>query len=943
MLFFNQDNVTTLSNDADFYDKYVPEYDMVKWQWIRGANFTTSVSYQNETSRNSYIYALSVVDEVPSFHVFIISDIVSWVGEIKLHNITDNGHKVKPIADMLNYIDNRIFYINAYEVRGGTTYNIFYFYKISDQGLNCFKTAETGKLFVAGTKVIKLRDSLFYVIYEYKDEFSVMNLYKNKDSFYKLYKLNTHDDVTYKSGKWCGRRLILETDHANIQLFDVSDVLFPRFISYLPQAKNLIPRPKGCTHTYVCISDTHIVIPFVEKGLLNTAKPRTYLVVYDLTNPYYHTMLKYKFYLGEVEQLSSIVLTRFVGFNYLYVYADNNLYIMKGFENTMASFQLDNLPLLSSVDKVNFQLRPCNCSGAVQNIILHSVKTGIILKAYEPTVRFIVAQDEQYYRINLDDYFEGFRHTIQVLSPNKNGELPFNVLVDSTLYNLTHSITNEETFEIANIRFNYEQQKALIPISNTTYLYVDWRVFLYLRIEAGAAIVISRQVHNINGYITRVKYFPNYTVVPDPNSKGTVVVQYQINGQEEVIQFCAVNEAMIDAQCFQPFQYPLGEILNYFIYQSEDSYYPGNYFIVGSLSRGSHFSLIRFFKDIAGLGSSPDYQYIGQISASTLDSPRFCLDSLTMFDHFLIFTNHTALFIMNIDEYIDSPRWFTPKQVRIVCLQDLISEYSNGMYKEIDHVADIHIEETCQEHLSVYIFISTYGIMMIEVNKASFYSERWHYDPLKLSGSSENLTLDSHNFKPSERYLYEDGGVDYKIIADGRLLHNYYDRDLSGVLHAVNNKMMGMLIKVDFEGGYHIYMFRVLNLLTNKNSIVHFDKIYENINEWKSIFIEDEELDDGIVTFTMLCDSAILKVDVSEKTEMILNTHHHYWKNPHNKMMINITQPDAFVLEPSQILLEIEVHKEPDLVQSTPYVGGSLIILSILIVSGLMFKFYLKE
>lgn len=424
-------------------------------------------------------------------------------------------------------------------------------------------------------------------------------MYKDSETFFKRYKLKTYDGAVYRSGKACGKRLVFETDRANLQLFDVSDVLFPKFITYLPQDKNLVPRPRGCTHTYVCISDTHIVIPFVEKGFLSGVEaPNTYLVVYNLKNTYY-TMLVYKYSIGNVKTLNSIVITKFLGFNYLYIYADTNLIIMKGFDNFLVSLVPEDKDIVTHNDKMTFTVQPKNCSTSSQNLTLNMVHTGLDLKSTVEKINLIVTDDEVFYRINLDDYFEGFRNNIKVLYPSNMGDKSFSEVLDSSLYNLTHSIVGSETYEIANTRFNYEQQKALLPLKkNNLYLYVDCKVFLYLQFSKGAANVMARLEHGIVGYITKVKHFHNYHIIPEDQSLGTVVVQYQINGQEEVIQFCPLNSTMNEVKCMKPFQYPLGIILNYFVYQSEDASHE-DYFIVGSQSQGSHFSLIRFFKDVS--------------------------------------------------------------------------------------------------------------------------------------------------------------------------------------------------------------------------------------------------------------------------------------------------------------------------------------------------------
>lgn len=478
---------------------------------------------------------------------------------------------------------------------------------------------------------------------------------------------------------------------------------------------------------------------------------------------------------------------------------------------------------------------------------LHCVKTGIDLNSSVDKIRLVTTEEEHFLLINLDDYFEGFRDNIKALYPEDAGSLAYTEINDTSLFNLTYSIVDQSEFEIANIRYNNNTQKTLIQLNQTLYLYVDCEDMIYLLVTDEAVMVHKSFEHEIQGKITKVKYLPDYFKDGEGyGSYGTAVVQYLINGCEELIKFCDVHPDS-PPNCNQPVNYPLGHILDYFMYSTGNET-KKDYFIIGSYSIQSHYSLIRFFEDVSCPDCRPDFRYIGEISASTLDSPKFCLDSLTMFSHFLIFTNHTSLFVLDMEDYIDSPQWFTPKQVREVSIDDLLRQYSGNMYKEAINITDIHIEETCLEHLTMYIFTQKYGILMLEINKISFYSERWHKDHIRVLDGSQ---LDNPT-SVSDSYKYKLGSGNYKIIADGRLLMNYYEFDYTNILYAVNTNMMGMLIKIEYEGGYHMYMFRCVNLMTHSRSMVYFDYPLPKVNECKSIFIEDEKRNDGVITFVIL-------------------------------------------------------------------------------------------
>ena len=115
------------------------------------------------------------------------------------------------------------------------------------------------------------------------------------------------------------------------------------------------------------------------------------------------------------------------------------------------------------------------------------------------------------------------------------------------------------------------------------------------------------------------------------------------------------------------------------------------------------------------------------------------------------------------------------------------------------------------------------------------------------------------------------------------------------------------------------------------------------MNECKSIFIEDADLKDGVVTFTMLCDSAIIKIDVSQRAELVINTRHSFWDNPDNKLLVKITQPDNFVNQTDELTLEIELRKEDGVNLSTPYASGAIVLVVMAIASGLVMRFAFSE
>ena len=219
-----------------------------------------------------------------------------------------------------------------------------------------------------------------------------------------------------------------------------------------------------------------------------------------------------------------------------------------------------------------------------------------------------------------------------MLADSHTASLPSKTSFDPTLFNLTYGMIDYKRFEISNPQFNYEMQKALILLDQNKrlYLYIDWKYFIYYTLTEEAAIMKSSFTHNIDGKITKAKHLPNFYY--DKNSTesyGTAIVQYLINGYEEVIKFWNIR-VNADPKWVQGLNYPLGIILDYFVYSNELKN-SSDYLIIASVTSVSRFSLVRFFEDYSCDTCERDFQYVGEISSTTLDSPRFWLDSVTIF------------------------------------------------------------------------------------------------------------------------------------------------------------------------------------------------------------------------------------------------------------------------------------------------------------------------
>lgn len=337
----------------------------------------------------------------------------------------------------------------------------------------------------------------------------------------------------------------METNEGKLQLFDVSDVLFPEFLTYLPHPEELVPSTNGYNQFYSCISDKHLVVPFTERGFINAHKKDFYLIMYNLENPL-HTMIVHSYKIPKVENLYSIVHSQFLGYDYLYVFVDDYVLVMKALESYYVNFPVQDLSLLEDKSKIYFLIYPNrNDNEYIQNMTLHSVKTGINLESYQNVIEVIVTAEEEQYRLNLDNFFEGFRDNITVHYPRNAGENALKPVNDTTLFNLTHTILNQEIYEISSSTRQDEMQKALFRLKTNLYLYVDCKELLYLEMSSGVLKVVNAFDHNITGKITRVKYFPNYNRIVSTKSMGSVIMQYLINGVEEVIKVCSVGTEIL--------------------------------------------------------------------------------------------------------------------------------------------------------------------------------------------------------------------------------------------------------------------------------------------------------------------------------------------------------------------------------------------------------------
>ena len=115
-----------------------------------------------------------------------------------------------------------------------------------------------------------------------------------------------------------------------------------------------------------------------------------------------------------------------------------------------------------------------------------------------------------------------------------------------------------------------------------------------------------------------------------------------------------------------------------------------DYLIIGSVTDKSHFSLVLFFEEVKGRQDHRvSFEYIGEISATVLQTPKFCLDALMLYENYLAFSNHKILYLLDVNLFIAAPTWFNPIQIRSVDLAEMLAEFSQNLYTEITNITEI--------------------------------------------------------------------------------------------------------------------------------------------------------------------------------------------------------------------------------------------------------------
>jgi hypothetical protein len=193
-----KDHIIYQYNDINFFKGDIINSTEKKTRKVHNANFITTFTYQNNT--NNYLFALSIPsEESPEFHVFVISDIVSWVNKVSLLNITNDNYKVIPEKNSITYIaEQGVVIIKGYKIRFYMKYDAFFFYRINNSNLECFDVVTSDETEDVLSKFIYINEFLYYIIYQKAPYFDVYTLNTHLNKHFIEYRLSKHFQINYR-------------------------------------------------------------------------------------------------------------------------------------------------------------------------------------------------------------------------------------------------------------------------------------------------------------------------------------------------------------------------------------------------------------------------------------------------------------------------------------------------------------------------------------------------------------------------------------------------------------------------------------------------------------------------------------------------------------------------------------------------------------------------
>lgn len=183
------------------------------------------------------------------------------------------------------------------------------------------------------------------------------------------------------------------------------------------------------------------------------------------------------------------------------------------------------------------------------------------------------------------------------------------------------------------------------------------------------------------------------------------------------------------------------------------------------------------------------------------------------------------------------------------------------------------------------------------------------------------------------------------IVTDGRLLIDYYNYDYQNAFSVASTSVIAMVIKRQVAPFFSYHMLRIYNLMTHADSIIYRDFLIDNVTECISISIEDDNSESALITFSLLCDSTILKYVVSLREDLTINTAHPYWQQKDAYLVVNVSQDSVYHGYTSSTYLPLKVKRENHDLQlhSVGYITGFVSLSVIGLGALIIVKYFLSE
>ena len=176
-----KDYICSTYTEFNYFTNDIIDIVEMKSEIIRKANFEFTYLFKNtDTIKNSYLYALSIVNNKPEFHVFIVSEIVSWISKIDLCSISNETFTVKDKESIVALIpeDNVVIIKGYHQDQYKKEQVVYYFYNFTGPNIANFDKVSSTDTQFSVSKFIYISEFLYYIIYY-------------DACFVDLYKLNT--------------------------------------------------------------------------------------------------------------------------------------------------------------------------------------------------------------------------------------------------------------------------------------------------------------------------------------------------------------------------------------------------------------------------------------------------------------------------------------------------------------------------------------------------------------------------------------------------------------------------------------------------------------------------------------------------------------------------------------------------------------------------------